>query len=113
MKHLIINYKNGYHRSHIVETIDFEKYENYENILSCKVEVLIKYVKLICPYVDINKFSLMDDRRTCIRLEKLIHDEIDYLNDEADNEASFTIEIDDDRFIKCPLYLSDSENENI
>ncbi len=109
MKHLIVNYKNALKRSNIVETIDFTE-DDY--ILIHKVELLEKYVGIICPYVDINKLLLFDNRSKCLRYNKLIQDEIDYQNNEENNNSYFSIDFDDDQYIKCPLYLSDSENEN-
>jgi hypothetical protein len=99
MKRIVVNYSNKLKGVHIVETVDVngDKY-----VLVEKVEVLKKYVRIICPYVDLKKLLMIDDRTVCIRCQKLIDDEIEFLNDQYDYVTNFSIEIDDDRYIKIP-----------
>ena len=47
MKQIILNYNNKLKGLHIVETIDIKD----EYILIHKLQVLEKYVNLICPYM--------------------------------------------------------------
>ncbi len=87
MKHLIVNYNNKLKRTHIVETVDFSD-DDY--ILIHKIEVLERYVNMICPYVDIKKLITFNDRTKCLRYEKLIDDEIESINHEEGNVIDFS-----------------------
>lgn len=109
MINLIIKYNNSFKDMEITEVIEITK---NDNLLQIKIRSLLKYYKLLCPYIFTDVFmeyySLypsyvdnIDYNLIYLRLEKAILDEIDFLNDYGNTKhLFFSIELyNDDREI--------------
>ena len=104
MKYINVDYYNKLKGVYIVETIDIT---DHSYILSEQIPVLKKYLNLICPYVNLDKISHGGyTNYFSSRLEKLIVDEIAWINSqEKEIVAEFSISVRDDRYVKRKTYV--------
>ena len=103
---VITKYENKLTNHQITETCDID-------ITSCsQLDLLIKYAKLICPYINIDDIlnyyskTLSPLKETLninlyhmkyLRLENIIMEEIDFINDMHKSEViKFSISLEDD-----------------
>lgn len=112
----IIKYENKLTNHEIIEIIEVGK--TYKSNL----ELIIKYVNLICPYINIDNIldnylflegtlNMSLDTIKYLRLENIIIEEIDFINDMYGSEIiNFSIKIEDnDIFVfEIPDYENDT-----
>lgn len=115
MRRIIVTHKNKQLKKTIIEMYDVEDIE----IMTSKFKILKEYLKIFCPYVNIEHIEtsnkhlseIMYYSHLCNVMQNLIDNELKNPHDDSDsNNITFKIRIDN-FYSSDGLYLSDSDNE--